>query len=67
MKNCHSSEKLDALVGKCVEILFTDGKKEIGVLLYPNFGDGYKLRTFMDYDVRFYKSHVKNIKEAHLE
>lgn len=67
MKDCHTSEKLETFVGKYVEVLFTDGKKERGVLTYPNFGVGYKLITAFDYDVKFYKSHVKNIKEAFLE
>ena len=61
--DCHSSKRLDALIGKTVEITFKDGKTERGVLAYPHFGIGYLLKSFGDMDTRFMKSHVKSIRE----
>lgn len=61
--DCHRSARLDALIGKNVEITFNDGKTERGMLAYPFLGDGYFLKSFGNMDVRFKKSHVKSIKE----
>lgn len=61
--DCHRSKRLDALIGKTVEITFKDGKTERGVLREPDFGNGYLLKSFGEMDTRFMKSHVKSIKE----
>lgn len=60
MKYSHTSMQLDKLINKAVTILFYDGKKETGVLKYPDFGNGYILKG-VSYDTRFYKSHVKKV------
>lgn len=64
MNDCHSSKKLDSLIGTIVKITFFDGKEEIGILRYPDFGNGYLLVGFMNCDTRFYKSHVRKITEV---
>lgn len=61
--NCHRSARLDALIGKNVEITFNDGKTERGMLTYPFLGDGYLLKCSGNMDVKFMKSHVKSIRE----
>ncbi len=58
----HKSELLDFYINKYVVVTFDDGNKEIGLLKYPKYGTGYLLKCVY-YDVRFYKKHLKSIKE----
>lgn len=64
---CHRDETLDSLIGKKVQITFTDGYVTAGVLGYANnFSSehGYR-RPFLYYcgNFSFRKSHVRKIKE----
>ena len=62
--NCHESELLNSYIGKKVIVSFKCGTEEMGILTHPDFGNGYKLLGFYGYDVRFYKSLVKSVREA---
>lgn len=64
MTNIHESEKLNALLGKRVKIVFFDGDEEIGILGRSNYSQRYKITRNGKGDLCFYKTHVKSIKEA---
>ena len=64
---CHRDAKLDSLIGKRVQITFTDGYVTAGILGYADsFSSvhGYR-RPFLYYcgNSSFRKSHVREIKE----
>ena len=56
---CHESEKLNRLLGKKVLVVFFDGEIRKGVLEKSKHSARYKVDN-----VAFYKSHVRQIKEA---
>lgn len=59
-----NSEELDKLLNKTVEIEFTGGDKEKGILAKTTHNRlPYRLIT-PGYNVAFCKSHVKKIKES---
>ncbi len=78
MITCHESEKLNALCGKKVKIIFFDGDYCVGILHKDTLATrmqetgsknydnknviGYYLER--DIDIHFKKSHVKSIKEV---
>ena len=59
-----SSEALDRLLDKTVEIEFTDGAKEKGILKKTTYSTHPYWLITPGYDVTFCKSHVKKIKES---
>lgn len=58
-----NSEELDRLLDKTVEIEFTDGGKEKGILKKATYSKYPYWLITPGYDVAFCKSHVKKIKE----
>jgi len=63
-KDCHKSEKLDALLGKDVRIEFFDGDIDTGKLkVSPRRTGHYAIERAGKGDLEFRKSHVKRITE----
>ena len=63
MKNCHKSEKLEALLGKRVRLVLHDGSVYIGVLGKDVYSERYKLERNYKGPMCFYKTHIKKIEE----
>ena len=62
MKNCHRSERLDALIGKRVKVVFKNGIVETGVLGEDKYSDRYRLAT-RTCGVCFRKTYVRKVEE----
>ena len=62
----HSSETLDRLVGEVVKITYKDGTVEMGRLEKVKCGyTPYRLNKInSDYDIGFYKSHIKKVERV---
>ena len=60
--SCHESKKLNALLGKRVEVVFFDGSVRVGVLgkSEPPHIKGYTLGG----NLHFRKTHIKKIMEV---
>ena len=64
MKNCHKSEKLDALLGKKVKIIMYDGAIHTGVLRKDTYSDRYRVERNGKGGLCFYKTHIRKVEEA---
>jgi len=62
--NVHESEKLNALIGKRVKIIFWDDKEECGVLGRSEYSKRYKIDRPRKGPLHFYKTHIKKISEV---
>ena len=63
MKNCHRSEKLEALLGKRVKVVLHDGSVYRGILGKDVYSERYKIERNHKGAMSFYKTHVKKIEE----
>lgn len=62
--NVHESEKLNALIGKKVKIIFWDNKEEVGILGRSEYSKRYKIDRAYKGPLHFYKTHIKKISEV---
>lgn len=59
MNKSHESEKLNALLGKRVKVVFFDDSTQTGVLERGKYHCPYLINN-----IEFYKSHIKKITEV---